>query len=108
MNGGEQTVEYDLAAKTQYQQLLRKGSKKLRNHCCSNLGAINLQRLPHIPQGGSWRDIPRTVPKGMQRARDLTIQRDMVARQKWIGEHNPNQMRSSLGGIYTPNPRQSD
>ena len=68
--GGEQTVEYDPAAKTQYQQLLRKGSKKLRNHCCSNLGAINLQRLPHIPQGGSWRDIPHELlPKGMQRAR---------------------------------------
>ena len=35
-----------------------------------SLGAINLERLKHIPEGGSWRDIPiELLPAGMKRAR---------------------------------------
>jgi DNA (cytosine-5)-methyltransferase 1 len=31
---------------------------------------VNLERLRHIPPGGSWRDIPfKLLPRGMQRAR---------------------------------------
>lgn len=56
--------------KSEYQGMLRNGSTYVYNHSCNNLGAINLQRLKHIPQGGSWRDIPfDLLPKGLQRAR---------------------------------------
>ena len=36
----------------------------------AGLGKANLDRLPHIPPGGSWRDIPfDLLPTGMKRAR---------------------------------------
>ncbi len=53
-----------------YQRYLRKGSSSLKNHKCNRLAKINLERLKHIPQGGSWRDVPfELLPKGLQRAR---------------------------------------
>jgi len=53
-----------------YQLKLRNFSKTVWNHSCSSLGKINLERLKHIPQGGSWRDIPyELLPAGMKRAR---------------------------------------
>lgn len=53
-----------------YQRYLRKSSVKLTAHYCAKLGEVNLQRLKHIPQGGSWRDIPHELlPAGLQRAR---------------------------------------
>jgi len=56
--------------KSEYQSLLRNGSAYVSNHRCNNLGAINMERLKYIPQGGSWRDIPfDLLPKGLQRAR---------------------------------------
>ena len=40
------------------------------NHVAPALGAINLERLKYIPEGGSWRDIPiELLPAGMKRAR---------------------------------------
>jgi DNA (cytosine-5)-methyltransferase 1 len=54
----------------QYQEILRIGSDYVYNHSCSHLGKINLERLKHIPQGGSWRDIPfDLLPAGLKRAR---------------------------------------
>jgi len=53
-----------------YQDYLREGSDSLNNHYCNRLADINLERLKHIPQGGSWRDVPHELlPKGLQRAR---------------------------------------
>jgi len=53
-----------------YQEALRNGSDYVYNHSCNNLGHINLERLKHIPQGGSWRDIPlELLPAGLKRAR---------------------------------------
>jgi len=53
-----------------YQQALRNGSDYVYNHSCNNLGTINIERLKHIPQGGSWRDIPLDLlPAGLKRAR---------------------------------------
>jgi len=53
-----------------YQETLRNGSDYVYNHSCNNLGHINLERLKHIPQGGSWRDIPlELLPAGLKRAR---------------------------------------
>ena len=55
---------------SQYQNLLRNGTDYVYNHVCSKLGKINIERLQHIPQGGSWRDIPfELLPAGLQRAR---------------------------------------
>ena len=56
--------------KSEYQEMLRNGSDYVWNHSCSSLGAINLKRMKHIPQGGSWRDIPfDMLPAGLKRAR---------------------------------------
>jgi len=53
-----------------YQGTLRNGGDYVYNHSCNNLGKINLERLKHIPQGGSWRDIPlELLPAGLKRAR---------------------------------------
>lgn len=54
-----------------YQKSMRRGAKNIiSNHVASNLGALNLERIRHIPPGGNWRDIPRALlPLGMQRAR---------------------------------------
>lgn len=68
--GGLDEMDYSTPANSQYQSGLRSGAKKVFNHQCAGLGNVNLQRLPHIPQGGSWRDIPFDIlPAGMKRAR---------------------------------------
>ena len=61
---------YKSEPKSEYQKLLRNGATTLHNHKASNLSGINLERLKHIPQGGSWRDIPfDLLPAGMKKAR---------------------------------------
>lgn len=68
--GGAQDATYSSQPMTAYQAFARIGSKRLFNHRCAGLGEANLRRLPHIPPGGSWRDIPfELLPPGMQRAR---------------------------------------
>jgi len=67
---GEEEMEYPRPARSEYQQHLRNGSKKLFNHVVGALSKQNRERLRHIPPGGSWRDIPHEMlPKGMKRAR---------------------------------------
>jgi DNA (cytosine-5)-methyltransferase 1 len=69
---GEQKnpCSYKSKPQSEYQKLLRNGATLLHNHIASNLTGINLERLKHIPQGGSWRDIPfDLLPAGMKRAR---------------------------------------
>lgn len=67
---GEDTSQYSESAKCDYQRYMRNGSKALYNHVAPSLQDINLKRLKHIPQGGSWRDIPfALLPPGMKRAR---------------------------------------
>lgn len=68
--GGAPISDYESEPKSAYQNELRCGSSKLRNHQCAGLGVANLERLKHIPQGGSWRDIPyELLPAGMKKAR---------------------------------------
>jgi DNA (cytosine-5)-methyltransferase 1 len=68
--GGVENVPYATKPQNSYQRLLRKSSSNVMNHHCAALGPANLERLPHIPQGGSWRDIPfDLLPNGMKRAR---------------------------------------
>ncbi len=63
-------VKYTKSPQSEFQKILRKGSIKIFNHGCAKLGKLNLERLKHIPQGGSWRDIPHELlPAGLQRAR---------------------------------------
>jgi DNA (cytosine-5)-methyltransferase 1 len=68
--GGAPEVAYLNDGKSSYQNFLRANAISLTNHQCARLGKVNIERLPHIPPGGSWRDIPHDLlPKGMQRAR---------------------------------------
>jgi len=68
--GNDDFIAYPSPPESQYQKNLREGSEGIWNHRCSGLGKVNLTRLKHIPQGGSWRDIPHELlPSGLKRAR---------------------------------------
>lgn len=70
INSGEEEAPYVDEPRSDYQRLMRQDSPMVYNHVAPYLAAINLQRLKHIPQGGSWRDIPhRLLPAGMKKAR---------------------------------------
>lgn len=63
-------AKYANRASNEYQKYLRSGSTGLTAHHCAKIAQINIERLKHIPQGGSWRDIPfDLLPSGLQRAR---------------------------------------
>jgi len=67
---GEDESDYNCDPLSEFQKTIRRGSKQLHNHVAPFLADVNLQRLKHIPQGGSWRDIPvRLLPAGMKRAK---------------------------------------
>lgn len=64
------TVSYHCDAASDYQREMRLGSSGVMNHRSPRLAPINIERMKHIPQGGSWRDIPyELLPEGMKRAR---------------------------------------
>lgn len=70
MNEGKEVALYTKHATSDYQLEMRKRSKYVTNHIGPFLGEINRERLKHIPQGGSWRDIPhKFLPAGMKQAR---------------------------------------
>jgi len=61
---------YPSEPESDFQRMMRSGSNGIENHIPARLGAVNLERLKHIPQGGSWRDIPfDLLPSGLKRAR---------------------------------------
>jgi DNA (cytosine-5)-methyltransferase 1 len=67
---GDEVTEYSRPATSDFQRFMRKGATKLYNHVAPNLGATNLERIRHIPPGGSWRDIPfDLLPDGMKKAK---------------------------------------
>lgn len=67
---GSEISAYGSPAQSAYQRAMRKSSRKLYNHVAPYLAPINLQRLKHIPPGGSWRDVPHDLlPAGMKTAR---------------------------------------
>ena len=71
-NGGGKRVvrRLGLPSFSEFQRTARKGTRKIFNHVCHQLTAVNLNRIVHVPEGGNWRDIPRDLlPAGMQRAR---------------------------------------
>jgi DNA (cytosine-5)-methyltransferase 1 len=71
MNGqGAEEMPYDAPAHSAYAITMRAGSNSVLNHFAARLARVNLERLQHIPPGGSWRDIPfDLLPAGMQKAR---------------------------------------
>ena len=70
---GSRTVspqQYTAKPQNNYQKYLRKDSKEVTSHYCARIAEVNIERLKHIPQGGSWRDIPYDLlPEGLKRAR---------------------------------------
>ena len=63
-------LPYTFPPLTSYQAMLRRDSDDVSNHAAPRLAPINLRRMKHIPEGGSWRDIPfELLPAGMKRAR---------------------------------------
>ena len=61
---------YRSRPKSEYQACLRGGATEVMNHAAPRLAPINLRRMMHIREGGSWRDIPfELLPAGMKRAR---------------------------------------
>jgi DNA (cytosine-5)-methyltransferase 1 len=71
LNGEDRgTMPYACPPKNDYQRYLRGPSVQVLNHSAPRLSKVNLQRMKHIPQGGSWRDIPfDLLPEGMKRAK---------------------------------------
>ncbi len=65
----KEELDYATEPQNEYQKYLRINSNKIYNHYSNKLASINLERLKHIPQGGSWRDIPHELlPEGLKRA----------------------------------------
>ncbi len=64
------STAYSKKATSDFQREMRQRSALIHNHSAPKLSAANLERMKHIPPGGSWRDIPvDLLPEGMKRAR---------------------------------------
>ncbi len=67
---GAEELPYDRSAHSSYAGILRTDSAMVLNHYAARLSPQNMLRMSHIPEGGSWRDIPYDLlPEGMKRAR---------------------------------------
>lgn len=87
---GNDVMEYIAPPKSRFQNIVRKGSNAVYNHLSAGLGKANLVRLPHIPPGGSWRDIPfDLLPEGMKRAK-------RTDHTKRYGRLDPNGLGSTI------------
>lgn len=86
-NGEDKGVtKYRTRPTSDYQRELRQGSSAVHNHSASKLGAINIARMQHIPQGGSWRDVPHDLlPAGMKRAK-RSDHTKRYGRMRWEGQ----------------------
>lgn len=61
---------YASAPQNPYAAAMRRNSVVAANHYGPGLGKVNLERIRHIPQGGSWRDVPfDLLPAGMKKAK---------------------------------------
>lgn len=78
-------VAYACPPQSDFQRLLREGHETVTNHAAPRLGKVNIDRLTHIPAGGSWRDIPHDLlPAGMKRAK-RSDHTKRYGRMKWDG-----------------------
>ncbi|WP_209037602.1 DNA cytosine methyltransferase [Mameliella alba] len=65
-----ESLRYGSDPQSPYQALLRGDRQLVENHSAPRLSKVNLERMQHIPPGGSWRDIPfDLLPKGMKKAK---------------------------------------
>ena len=62
--------KYSKIVQNPYQAVLRGDCQVVQNHSAPRLSKVNLDRMQHIPHGGSWRDIPfDLLPAGMKKAK---------------------------------------
>lgn len=72
LRNGEATtsVRYTEPVDSDFRKYVRGRTQQVSDHSCPKLGQVNLDRMKHIPAGGSWRDIPfDLLPAGMKRAK---------------------------------------
>jgi DNA (cytosine-5)-methyltransferase 1 len=68
--GRDEVRPYTRQPRSDYQREMRRDSPGVANHEAPRLEQINMERMKHIPPGGSWRDLPwKLLPPGMKRAR---------------------------------------
>ncbi|MEQ8735017.1 MAG: DNA cytosine methyltransferase [Rhodospirillaceae bacterium] len=78
-------LPYSTGPFSSYQRELRGSATRVLNHAAPKLGAVNIERLKHIPAGGSWRDIPvDLLPEGMKRAK-RSDHTKRYGRMRWDG-----------------------
>lgn len=79
-------VPYATEATSDYQKMLRGNMTEVTCHAAPRLGKVNVDRLAHIPPGGSWRDIPfDLLPAGMKRAK-RSDHTKRYGRMTWVGQ----------------------
>lgn len=79
-------VSYASEASCDFQRMMRGGSNAVLNHAAPRLGKVNIDRMAHIPPGGSWRDIPfELLPAGMKKAR-RSDHTKRYGRMTWEGQ----------------------
>lgn len=77
---------YPCAAQGAYQLALRGNATTVTCHAAPRLGKVNVDRMAHIPPGGSWRDIPfDLLPDGMKRAK-RSDHTKRYGRMTWDGQ----------------------
>jgi len=70
MGEGAEEVGYTADPASAYALRLRNPDGVTFNHFAAKLAKQNIERMRHVPPGGSWRDIPHELlPRGMQQAR---------------------------------------
>ena len=70
MGEGAEEVGYTTDVCSTYALRLRNTDGVTFNHFAAKLSKQNIERMRHVPPGGSWRDIPHELlPRGMQQAR---------------------------------------
>ena len=86
-NGEDPGVQkYPLEPMTDYQKALRGNAVEVTCHAAPRLGKVNVERMTHIPPGGSWRDIPfDLLPAGMKRAK-RSDHTKRYGRMTWDGQ----------------------
>lgn len=72
---------YVCAPETELQADLRHGSKGVRNHCATVSSDLVVSRFRHVPQGGNWRDIPKSLMKAEGKYRNLGNMHSIIYRR---------------------------
>jgi DNA (cytosine-5)-methyltransferase 1 len=68
--GGSERTRYGGPPGTKFQRRLRAGSRWLYDHQAAPLSEGHLRQIEHVPEGGTWRDIPlELLPKRFARIR---------------------------------------